>query len=213
MSDDAVAEVPVADATPPQEGTPEPAQEAVTTPQDTPAEQPQVDDSEIKRLRKEAAQYRTELRKAEAELQARKEAEMSEAERLAKRAEDAEKAAQAAADRIKAANLKAAVVQAATDAGISPDLAAPLVKDSVEFDEDGEPTNVTDLLKGLAESHPELVKRTLAAGQTPNAGKQGPPAETDEQRLARIWGNRGGEDPTRGGLGGGVYMPEDGSVI
>lgn len=110
----------------------------------------------LKRANEQAAKSRidakrlAELEKAEADRQA---ASLSETEKIAKRVAEAESALKAARGRIGAAELKAA---ASVLGIIDPDIAAALLGSKVEYDGDGEPTNVADLVKQLKTDKPHL---------------------------------------------------------
>jgi hypothetical protein len=199
------AAAPVAVVEPALEATPTTAPAAEVTPQE-PATDP-VSEAKAKELAKEAQSLRKRLRDTEAELQARKDAELTETEQAQKRADEAVTALNAVAARIKAANLKAAVTAAAVEGGLDPILALKLVKDDAEYDDQDEPTNVTELLDALKTAHPQLTKNVVQpSGSTANPASNQPAAESDADRLARLYGNRGGIDPLRNPelLGGGV---------
>lgn len=208
MSDVPVeAPAPVADVeTPPAlEATPAETPEVEATTQETePA--PEVDPEQVKKLRKEAADYRTKLRAAEKELEDRRQAEMTEAEKLQARAEQAEKDLAVLAEKAKAGALRAAIAE---DGSIPADLAIPLISGNVEYDEQGDPTNVRDLLAGLAEKHPQLVAKPAPnSGQTANPGGQQKQPESQDEALRRIYGGNNRdliyENPEA--LGGGVVV-------
>lgn len=127
----------------------------------------------LRRANEQAAKSRidakrlADLEKAEADRQA---ASLSETQKVAKRADDAEAALRAARGRIGAAELKAA---ASTAGIIDPDIAAALLGGKVEYDADGEPKNVADLVKQLKTDKPHLF---TAPGQSqrPPASSGGP---------------------------------------
>lgn len=207
MSDETTPDAPAADGAPAPEATPTPAPEAEVTPQPDAQEADGISREEARKLRSEAAALRKRAKDAEAELASRREAEMTEAEKAAKRAEQAEQAARDTAERLRQANLKAEVAINATKHGVDPALATKLIREDVEFDDDGEPTNVSKLLADLVKSHPQLAaKPSVEAGSPANPGNPaGNPPETDVDRLRRLH-NRVGNDPTRNpeAFGGGV---------
>jgi hypothetical protein len=202
--------------------TPAPVTQAVTA--------PTVDDSEVKRLRDEAAKHRTEknavkseLEKLRAELDKLQAASMSEQERKDKEHNKAvEKAAQLEAQLAEATKrnqellLRTAVQAAATKLGIvDPDAAYLLLdKTQVEPSDDGKidtakiEAALTELLK--AKTYLRGVAHITATNPAKSAGLD-PNAETPEQQRARIYG--GGLNPfdpkAAKARGGGVIMPWD----
>lgn len=177
-----------AETTPALEATPAETPEVEATTQDTePA--PEVDPEQVKKLRKEAADYRTKLRAAEKELEERRQAEMTETERLQAKAEQAEKDLAVLAEKAKSQALRAAIAE---DGSIPADLAIPLISGNVEYDDQGDPTNVRDLLTALAEKYPQLASRPAPnSGQTANPGSVQKQPESREDALARIYGGNG----------------------
>mgnify|MGYP007071572914 CR=1 FL=1 len=185
VSVDAAAPEAEAETPPALEATPAETPEVEATTQETEAA-PEVDPEQVKKLRKEAADYRTKLRAAEKELEERRQAEMTETERLQAKAEQAEKDLAVLAEKAKAGALRAAIAE---DGSIPADLAIPLISGNVEYDEQGDPTNVRDLLTALVEKHPQLAGKPLpSSGQTANPGAAQKQQESREDALARIYG-------------------------
>lgn len=209
MSDETTPDAPAADGAPAPEATPTDAPAAdVTTTQPDAQEADGISREEARKLRSEAAALRKRAKEAETELASRREAEMTEAEKAAKRAEKAEQDAKTVNERLRKANLKAEVAINATKHGVDPALATRLIGEDVEYDDDGEPTNVGDLLADLVKSHPQLAGKPapVDAGSPANPGNPaGNPPESDADRLRRLH-NRVGDDPTRNpeAFGGGV---------
>ena len=167
-----------------------------------------VADPELKKVKKEAQDLRKRLRDAEADLEARKQAEMTETQRLQAIADKATADLALLAEKAKTASLKAAV---AIDGRVPADLALPLIQGQVEYDELGDPTNVGALLAALVEKHPVLAgKPAPNSGMSAAPGGESKPPETDDEALARIYGQKG-IDVTRNPelLGGGVVMNPD----
>jgi len=119
-----------------------------------PATPKTFDEAYVKSLREENASHRTRATAAEKRLKELEDAKLSDTEKLQKRAEEAEKSVSAAKTRIARAEVKVAAVDAKI---IDPDAAYRLIKDDIEFDADGEPKNVADLLKKLVTDKPYLV--------------------------------------------------------
>lgn len=128
---------------------------------------------DLKRARAEAAKYRTELRKYEKAEEERKKAEMTEADKLKadREAFDKERATFAQSQRDFTA--RSQVIEEARKAGfkVSPERVYALVKDGIEFDDDGKPTNVGDVVAQLAKDEPGLV-----------GASNGSPTNPDRQR-------------------------------
>jgi len=112
------------------------------------------DEAYVGGLRRENADHRTKLRETERRLKELEDAKLSDAEKLQKRAEDGEKTVTTLRTRVARAEVKVAAVDAKI---IDPDAAYRLIKDEIEFDAEGEPTNVPALLEQLAKDKPYLV--------------------------------------------------------
>lgn len=183
--------------------------------QDAPQQQPQTpsapdapktfDAAYVEDLRKEAAKYRTELRKLQAAAEQAETAKLGDLEKAQKRAAELEAAHAQATAALRTERARAAVMAAAGQFNLPPTAAARLVTpDALEYDDDGQPkvSSVRAALKSLADELPELTVQARSA----NPARGVPAAETDEQRRARIFG--GGVNPfdptTAARLGGGV---------
>lgn len=112
------------------------------------------DEAYVSGLRRENADHRTKLRDTEKRLKELEDAQLSDAQKLQKRAEDGEKTVTTLRTRVAKAEVKVAAVGAKI---IDPDAAYQLIKDQIEFDADGEPKNVPALLEQLAKDKPYLV--------------------------------------------------------
>ena len=123
--------------------------------------------AELARARKEAAKYRTELRKFQDAEEARKQASMSAAEKLQAEYEGLQaKYAKAEADR-RSALIRAAVTTAASNAGFVDveDAMRLLPTDEIEVDGD-RVDGVDGLVAKLVASKPYLTKRQTAPSPT-----------------------------------------------
>lgn len=143
----------------------------VTEPTDHEPDAPTLDADAIKaelaRARKEAAKYRTELRKFQDAEEARKQASMSAAEKLQAEYEGLQaKYAKAEADR-REALIRAAVTAAASNAGFVDvdDAMRLLPTDEIEVDGD-RVAGVDGLVAKLVASKPYLTKRQTAPSPT-----------------------------------------------
>ena len=160
----------------PQAGTTtdDPAQAATTTEQSQAdgAEESKSEDPELKRARAEAAKYRTELRKFQKAEEERKQAEMTEAEKLAARQKALEEREAAFSQSQRDFTAKSQVIEEARKAGfkVSPERVFALVKSDIEFNDDGSPTNVRDVVTALAQAEPGLIG--AANGSPTNPDRQ-----------------------------------------
>ena len=147
---------PAQEATPPQEGTTEPA---------APAE-----DRTVTELRKEAAKYRTQVRDMEARLKEYETAQLTEQERIAAERDDLRARLDEATARSRRLALESAVITAATRAGvIDPDVAVALVAGQVSYDDDGAPVGVEEAITELVKARPYLAGGTKTVPGAPAA--------------------------------------------
>jgi hypothetical protein len=139
---------------------------ADTTQQDTSTDSTSADTAatgdsdQVKALRQEAASRRKELRDAQAELKKFQDAQLSETEKLTKRAAESEAKVAELEQKARAATLRAEITTAAAAAGVTDVQDATLLLPSVgqvEYDDDGEPTNVAELVAKLVEAKPYLL--------------------------------------------------------
>lgn len=135
--------------------------------------------------RREAADLRKRLRKAEAERDELKAATQSDAEKLAARAEAAEARATGLAEKVRKANLRIAVAEAAPDLGIvDPRLAVRLLDaEKLGWDEESDEPDkdaLTAGLRSLAKEYPALTR-----GGDSDAGRKGG-AEGEKDGKARV---------------------------
>lgn len=141
----------------------------------------------IKNLReyeKQAKKLQKELDAAQAKLKEEEDAKLSEQEKALKRAEAAEAKIAAAEDKLRTANLLVALADSGH--GIVSAKAAAKLIEGVEYDDDGKPSNLDDILPAFIESYPFLVgEKPKAKPGDINAGggsKQGEgPKLTAEQ--------------------------------
>ena len=158
--------------------------------------------AELQRARSDAAKYRNQLRETQEKLKglekSQKEADdakKSELERLTERTSALENEVSKRDSRVKALSLEAAVLKKANSLGIvDPDAAWRLLDaESVEYDGDGKPTNIDDLLKDLMEARPYL-KGKATTGDTsrkdststtqPDSSKKRPLTIEDVNRMS-----------------------------
>lgn len=211
--DAAMGEMP--DAAPPAMGTEQDDMGAMPDPQ---AEIAGADDTKalseaLKEARTDAIKWRTRLREMEAAAQAQKDAELSDAERQAKRIVDMEQQLAEQQAQTRSLALESAVAMRATALGIvDAEVAVKLLDSrSLDFDDLGrpDPESLDTALKRLIKSKPYLKTQPPAASPA-NPARSEPVGETDAQRRARLFGGGGGIfDPSMAqGLGGGVLNPD-----
>lgn len=160
----------------------------------TPQQQDQtIQNPAAKAAADEAARYRRELRDAqkrlaeyEAAQKAAEDAKLSETERLKKQYAEAQAEAAQAKLQARERILRAEIRAAATAAGINPQLAARIIDLSEVVDDDnGDPTNIADLLTKAATeygikpgaSQQSGTPQAQAAATTPNVGGTNPPRQ------------------------------------
>jgi hypothetical protein len=171
------------------------------------AEQPSIDElqREVKKLRKEAASWRTQLRSAQEAEAAAKRAEMTEAERLkAELAEEREARTRAEADR-RAVTIRSQVISAAAKAGFAdPDDAYRMLDaNTLEVGDDGTVDGLDATLKELLKAKPYLAGKSTGTF-SPTNPSSGAAGASDSEILAEIYGI-GRKANLWGGQGGGVF--------
>lgn len=112
--------------------------------------------------RKTAQKDVRELRKRIADLEkGGKPENQGDADKLA----DAEKRAEEAEGRLREANARTAITTAASDAyAIEATAIYPLVAGELDFDDDGEPTNIDDVIADAKERYPKLFRKAAGRG-------------------------------------------------
>lgn len=119
---------------------------------------PRETQDEIKKLRRENASYRNKVKSFEDE-------QKTEAQRREDALQEAQDRAARAEERAQRATGKAAVMNLAPKAGaISANAVYAMIAQSIEFDDDGEPTNVSDLLDKCREDEPDLFRTPSGDG-------------------------------------------------
>lgn len=145
---------------------------------------PSISLDEAKKLRSEAAGLRKRLKDAESKVQAAEDAGKSESEKREQALKAAEERATAAESRYQAAIGRAAVTDAATKAGaISSRAVHALIRDEIDFGDDGEPTNIDALINAARKDEPQLFRAAAGSG---DGGKSGTtPKPSDVNALLR----------------------------
>jgi hypothetical protein len=198
----------VSEETPGQEPTEE------TDVQDTTATESTLDaealQAELKRARREAAKYRTELRKSQEAQEAAQEAEMTELERLQATVAKLQDRAEQAEVNAKRMVVRNATTIAATKAGVRPDaldiVTALIDADTLEVDDDGNVEGLAEAIQAIVKERPFLTATDTKNRITPTNPADGAGGETRQQKLDRLF--YGHKNTMFGGPGGGVITPE-----
>ena len=166
--------------TQPQAGTNEDDQPQAGTeqsPADGAEEPKSISLEKAKELRSEAANLRKRLKAFEAADEARKQAEMTEADKLKADREKFETERTTFAQSQRDFTAKQQVIEEARKASfkVSPERVFALVKAEIEFNDDGAPTNVRDVVTALATAEPGLI-----------GASNGSPTNPDRQRGAGL---------------------------
>jgi exonuclease VII large subunit len=165
-SDPGTAGAPAAPASQPQAGTPSfltntetPPTEAPPAGEPTSAEE-RISLDEAKKLRQEAHSLRQRLAAAEKKVTEHEDAKLSEQDRLQKRATELEQQVQQAQAAERTLRTRLAVERQARAMRLVDEDAAYRLLDqaAITYGEDGEPTNVPDLLKALVKARPYLAQ-------------------------------------------------------
>jgi hypothetical protein len=191
----------------PQEGTTE-GQEPTDEKQTLGAEALQA---ELSRARREAAKYRTDLRKLQEAQEATKLAEMTELEKLQATVAKLEARAQEAETNAKRMVVRTQATIAATRAGVRPDaldiVTALLDIDTLEVGEDGSVEGLEDAIQAIAKERPFLTASDTKNKISPTNPAEGAVGETRAQKLDRLM--YGHKNTMFGGPGGGVIQPTE----
>lgn len=138
--------------------------------------------SEMKGLRSRLKQYET------AEAQRQREGQ-TEAERLAQ----AEREREEARDQLRRERVERRIVSVATSQNaVDPDAVVALIRESeIEFDQDGQPTNVESLVKALLRSKPYLSRGNPRGSANGGEGGGGSRSSGDWNSMIRRAAGRG----------------------
>jgi hypothetical protein len=149
----------------------------------------------LKDANREAAERRKKLEAFEAEETKRKEAELTEVQKLQKRLEESEAKAKAAAEEARKTRIENAIIAKARDRFVDLEDVVLKLRDGIQLDDDGKPVDLDKALDELAAAKPHWVKQAAAPEKpkTPainptNPGAGGAPAKTDAELRAEIWG-------------------------
>jgi hypothetical protein len=146
-------------------------------------QEPERFDAEyVRKLRAEAASYRTKLKELEQKVQEHETAKLSEAEKLQKRLAELEREQANYQRERQERTLKYEVMLAASRMGIADPEAAYKLLDlaSIEFEEDGTPKNVEKALRDLIAKRPYLAGGT-GSPTNPARGQSSPATFTRSQ--------------------------------
>jgi len=162
---------------------------AGTDAQDGQEPKPEQFDAEyVKKLRSEAADYRKRLRELEAKVKADEEAKLSEQEKLQKRLSELEREREAWALERQERTVRYEVMLAASKLNIvDPEAAYKLLDlSTLEFDDEGLPTNLDKSLKDLLKARPYLVRAQQPASINADEGRGQKPNVDPKAREAEL---------------------------
>lgn len=144
----------------------------------------------IAQLRIESRAFEARAKAAEAEVQKRNEAQLSDIEKANKRAEAAEKAQVDAETALRERTVQGAVIAAAAAANfVNPDLAARLIATAdVDLDADSGPRSLAKLIADLGKQYPYMVRSAGSFDQGARAtGAAGAPIFRSSQLADRAF--------------------------
>lgn len=143
-----------------------------------------IDEERAKARAAVAEQKKTaaELKDALAKLEEIEKAKLTETERLQQEAEQGKQAAKTATDKLRRANLTVAL--AGKDHGLADPRAAARLIEGVEFDDQDEPTNLTDRVKALVGEYPLLKGKGVQHAPNLNGGGGGDGGDTPPELTA-----------------------------
>lgn len=140
-------------------------------------------DKDAKEARQEAARYRTERNALQQQAEAAQRQNETDAQRQEREAAERQERLEALEAENRTLKVGTAIQKAATDAkAFNPALIASMLDAKVTLDDQGNPTNLPDLLKDLRQSDPYLFKR---ADQNGGEGGDAAPAAGSMNDLIR----------------------------
>lgn len=105
----------------------------------------------------------------------------TELQKLTKDRDQQKQRAESTAQRLRTANARVAVTEAATRANaIDSAAVVALVRDRLEFDDEGEPTNVAAVLDAARKQHPALFRAAAGSGDGSKGGLGNEPADISD---------------------------------
>jgi hypothetical protein len=118
----------------------------------------------------------------------------SETERLTAERDTLKTQAETALQKLQLANARSAVSEAAVKANaVSPRAVFALIREDLEYDDDGEPTNVAALLKQAQADEPSLFRKSGGKGDGGETGAAGASGTNDQMNdFIRSQARRGG---------------------
>ncbi|MFZ1769139.1 MAG: hypothetical protein WAU00_08080 [Caldilinea sp.] len=127
------------------------------------------DEAYVRQLRAEAARYRTEAQTAKARVTEFEAAQMTETQKLQAQAKAAQDAADAAQVELRKARAETAIAREAGKQGLDPALVQRLI--DVEYDDAGQPVNVTGAVAAVLKAYPQLKPQTPITVGVTNPGR------------------------------------------
>lgn len=142
--------------------------------------------------RREAARYRTERNTFQQQVQTFQRQNETDQERQQREAQEAQERLERLEQENRALKVGSAIRSAATDAkAFNPDLIASMLDARVTLDDQGNPTNLQDLLKELRQSDPYLFKRVDQGGGEGTGQEQAPAGSMNDFIRGQVAARRG----------------------
>lgn len=139
---------------------------------------------DMKKVRSEAANLRKRLRDAEEKVSQFETANQSEDERRSAELQSLQERADVAERALRVANGRTAVFSKAGNA-VSQEALYRFVRDDIEFDDDGSPANIDELVAQARKSEPSLFQRGSADGSPRETGNTGKDFNSAFRELAK----------------------------
>lgn len=139
--------------------------------------------------RREAAQYRTQLRETQQTLQQMQRQGETEAQRQERERAEADQERERLREENRMLKVTGVVAEKATAAkAFSPTAVLNMIKGSIEYDADGRPTNVDTLIADLKRTDPYMFQRSRVATDASAGGSGGSPAPSMNDRIRQAAG-------------------------
>lgn len=142
--------------------------------------------------RQEAARYRTERNTFQQQVQTFQQQNETDQDRQQREAQEAQQRMEALEKENRALKVGTAIRTAASDAkAFNPDLIASMLDARVTLDDNGQPTNLQDLLRELRQSDPYLFKRANQDGGEGTGQESGPTGSMNDLIRGQVAARRG----------------------
>jgi hypothetical protein len=149
-------------------------------------------DKDAREARAEAARYRTERNQAVTQAQTLQQQNETDQERQQREANERQQRLEALEQENRTLKVGTAIQKAATDAkAFNPALIASMLDARVTLDDQGNPTNLQDLLRDLRQSDPYLFKRADANGGDGGGSENQPTGSMNDVIRGAVAARRG----------------------